>query len=65
LDGETGIFNPDECIELLSGQVIKKPVKGPSHSAAVKRIDRILRSQLGQAVLLQLQDPCDPATVNP
>jgi Uma2 family endonuclease len=55
--GETGIFDPDERIELLSGQIIKKPVKGPSHSAAVKRIDRILRSKLGNSVLVQLQDP--------
>jgi Uma2 family endonuclease len=55
--GETGIFDPDERIELLAGQVIKKPVKGPSHSAAVKRVDRLLRSQLGQDVLVQLQDP--------
>jgi hypothetical protein len=26
--GETGIFDPDERIELLVGQVIKKTVKG-------------------------------------
>jgi Uma2 family endonuclease len=55
--GDTGIFTPDEHIELLAGQIVKKPVKGPSHSAAVKRIDRLLRSRLGQQVLVQLQDP--------
>jgi Uma2 family endonuclease len=55
--GETGIFDPDERIELLTGQIVKKPVKGPSHSAAVKRVDRLLRSHLAQEVLVQLQDP--------
>jgi Uma2 family endonuclease len=55
--GETGIFDPDERIELLTGQIVKKPVKGPSHSAAVKRVDRLLRSHLTQDVLVQLQDP--------
>jgi Uma2 family endonuclease len=55
--GETGIFDPDERIELLTGQIVKKPVKGPSHSAAVKRIDRLLRSHLAQDTLVQQQDP--------
>ena len=55
--GEMGIIDPDEKVELIEGQIIKKPVKGTPHSAAVARTDNLLRNRLGERVLVRLQDP--------
>ncbi|MBW4635199.1 MAG: Uma2 family endonuclease [Iphinoe sp. HA4291-MV1] len=55
--GELGFFAPDEQVELIEGQIFNKPVKGTSHSAAVSRIDRLLRNHLRDTVLIRLQDP--------
>ena len=49
--GELGIVDPDEHIELIEGQIIKKPVKGTSHSAATKRIEKLLENLLAEQVL--------------
>ncbi|MGI0486482.1 Uma2 family endonuclease [Pantanalinema rosaneae CENA516] len=54
---EAGILQPDERIELLEGQIIQMVAKGTAHSSAVSRIERLLRSQLGDRVLLRFQDP--------
>ena len=62
---ESGILQPDERIELLEGQIIQMAAKGTAHSAAVTRIERLLRNRLGvgaafpmeDRVLLRFQDP--------
>jgi Uma2 family endonuclease len=54
---ESGILQPDERIELLEGQIIQMAAKGTAHSAAVTRIERLLRNRLGERVLLRFQDP--------
>ena len=54
---ETGILTPDEQVELLSGQIIKKMPKGPTHSALCKRIEKRLERRLGEQILVRLQDP--------
>lgn len=54
---EVGILLPDERVELLDGQIITMAAKGTAHSAAVSRIEALLRQQLGNQVLLRLQDP--------
>jgi Uma2 family endonuclease len=54
---ESGILQPDERVELLDGQIIKMAAKGTAHSAAVTRIEKLLRSRLGDRVLLRFQDP--------
>ncbi|MCL1465072.1 Uma2 family endonuclease [Argonema galeatum] len=54
---EAGIFNPDERVELLAGQIIKMAAKGTAHSAAVTRTENLLRNLLGDLVLIRLQDP--------
>ncbi len=40
--GALGILDPHESIELINGQIIKKPMKGTSHEAAITRIGRVL-----------------------
>ncbi len=54
---EAGILHPDERVELLEGQIIQMAAKGTAHSAAVSRIEKLLRNRLGDRVLLRFQDP--------
>jgi Uma2 family endonuclease len=54
---ESGIFDPDERVELLAGQIIKMTAKGTAHEAAITRTERLLRNRLGEQVLLRLQSP--------
>lgn len=56
---EVGIFRPDERVELIAGQVIPIAAKGTAHSAVITRINRLLKSRLGDRVLLRLQDPIE------
>jgi Uma2 family endonuclease len=56
---EVGIFRPDERVELLDGQIIDMAAKGTAHSAAMTRLERLLRNRLGDRVLLRLQDPIE------
>ncbi|KOR36426.1 MULTISPECIES: Uma2 family endonuclease [Planktothricoides] len=55
--GDLGILAPNEPVELIEGQVIQKPMKGKSHSAAVSRTDHLLRNRLGDRVLVRLENP--------
>lgn len=54
---ESGILQPDERIELLEGQIIQMAAKGTAHRAAVTRIQRLFQAQIGDRVLICLQDP--------
>jgi Uma2 family endonuclease len=54
---EAGIFDPGERVELLAGQVMQRVAKGVAHEAAITRIEKALRNQLGDRVLLRLQSP--------
>ena len=54
---EAGILAEDEPIELLAGQILQKIPKGPAHSAACKRVEKLLERSLGDRVLVRLQDP--------
>jgi Uma2 family endonuclease len=54
---EIGIFDEDERVELLAGQIVKMAAKGTAHGAAVKRTEKLLENRLGERVLVRLQDP--------
>lgn len=54
---EVGILAADEQVELITGQIVQKMPKGPAHSALCKRIEKLLERQLGEQVLVRLQDP--------
>ncbi|BAZ31262.1 hypothetical protein NIES4074_37340 [Cylindrospermum sp. NIES-4074] len=54
---ETGIFHPEERLELIAGQIIKTSAKGTAHESAITRTDRLLRQHLGDKVLLRIQSP--------
>ncbi len=54
---EAGVLTPHERVELIAGQIYTMAAKGTAHSAAVTRIERVLKAHLGDRVLLRLQDP--------
>ena len=54
---EAGVLAPDERVELISGQLYTMAAKGTAHSAAVTRIERVLKAHLGDRALLRFQDP--------
>jgi Uma2 family endonuclease len=51
------VFEPDERVELLEGQIIQMAAKGTAHSAAITRIERLLKQRIKGTMLLRLQDP--------
>lgn len=55
--GALGILDPHESIELINGQIVKKPMKGTSHEAAITRIGRILGNALQSSALIRYQAP--------
>ncbi len=54
---KAGIFNEDERVELIGGQIIKMAAKGTGHSAAVNRTVDLLRNRLAGLVSVRPQDP--------
>jgi Uma2 family endonuclease len=54
---EIGIFDEDERVELLAGQIVKMAAKGTAHSASVTRTEKLVNNRLGNRVLVRLQDP--------
>ncbi|MDJ0737286.1 MAG: Uma2 family endonuclease [Nostocaceae cyanobacterium] len=54
---EVGIFDPEERLELIAGQIIQMSAKGTAHSAATTRTAKLLNQQLGERVLVRLQEP--------
>lgn len=54
---EAGILHPDERVELIAGQIIRMSPKGTAHEAAITRLERMLRRQLGDRVIIRLQSP--------
>ena len=55
--GDTGIISPDEEVELIEGQILEKPMKGTTHSAVNKYLEKLLENCLGDEVLVRVQDP--------
>jgi Uma2 family endonuclease len=54
---EMGIFQPQERLELIAGQIIEMAAKGTAHEAAITRTQRILNQRLGDTVLIRTQSP--------
>ena len=57
---DAGILQPDESVELIAGQILRKmSPQNSRHSAAITRTDRLLRQRLGGQVLVRLQLPIE------
>ncbi|MGD1804147.1 Uma2 family endonuclease [Dapis sp. BLCC M126] len=54
---EAGIFNENERVELIRGEIIEMSPIGIRHSACVKRLNELFFLRLGKAVTLGIQDP--------
>jgi Uma2 family endonuclease len=54
---EIGIFDEDERVELLAGQIVKMAAKGTAHGAAIARTKILLDNRLGEQIFVRLQDP--------
>ncbi len=58
LMADTGILNPDEKVELITGVIVKQmSPQGSFHAAAIRRVDRLFTKFLGDGILVQKQLP--------
>jgi Uma2 family endonuclease len=53
----SGILSEDDRVELLAGEIVEMSPIGSRHAACVKRLTKILDSQIGDAAILGVQDP--------
>jgi len=54
---ELGVFQPDERLELLDGQLVLREPQGTDHSAGIRRVLNALRTSLGNAWQIDSQLP--------
>lgn len=54
---EAGIFNEDDRVELLEGEIVDMAAIGSRHAACVKRLNRFFSEQLRERVIVAVQDP--------
>ena len=52
-----GIFNEDDRIELIEGEIVEMSPIGPSHSACVSRLIQLIQQQIGSSLIIRVQDP--------
>ena len=55
--GDVGIFDEDDRVELLDGEIIVMSPIGSKHAGTTMQIDAALRRQLGDRALFNLQNP--------
>lgn len=52
-----GVFDENERVELIEGEVLQMAAKSLRHVAGVRRVTKILGKSLGKAVFISAQDP--------
>lgn len=57
LMGETGMFAPDERVELLDGEIYTVSPPSPQHAGMVKRLVKLLEQAYGDRCIVSVQDP--------
>ena len=55
--GTTGILGEDDRVELIEGEIVEMTPVGSGHAATVKRLNRLLTSQVGAKGIVSVQDP--------
>ncbi|MEG3930329.1 Uma2 family endonuclease [Microcoleus sp. T3_B1] len=55
--GEIGIFNPEERLELIEGNIIKISAKGTLHAAATRRTATLLHNLVGNQAAIYNKSP--------
>ncbi len=56
---EVGIIGEEDRVELIHGEVRMMSPIGPTHAGIVKRLNRWLSSQVGNAAIVAVQDPVE------
>ena len=54
---EKGIFNEDDRIELISGELLEMAPIGSDHAGHVKQLNRFFNQRLADKVIVSVQDP--------
>lgn len=54
---EVGIFNPDERVELIKGEILVMSPQGPRHASATTRANNTFGRLLGESVVVRTQAP--------
>lgn len=57
LMAETGVFAPDERVELLDGEIYTVSPPSPQHAGMVKRLAKLLEQSYGDRCIVSVQDP--------
>jgi Uma2 family endonuclease len=52
-----GIFDEDDRIELIEGEIVEMSPLGPQHSACVDRLNRMLQKLVRDAAIVRVQSP--------
>lgn len=55
--GASGIFPPDQRLELIEGEIIEMAPIGPPHASTVARLNRLLVQAYGELALVWVQNP--------
>ena len=55
--GETGVFAPDDRVELVEGEIIEMSPVGSRHAACVDVVANILHEQLRGKAIVRVQSP--------
>ena len=63
--GELGVIGPDERVELLDGLIVEKPMKGPPHQGATRRLAARMPRLLPAGWFIQTQDVVGLAASEP
>ncbi|HVA32520.1 MAG TPA: Uma2 family endonuclease [Candidatus Baltobacteraceae bacterium] len=54
---ERGIFQPDDRVELLAGEIVEMSPIGTRHAATVNRLTRLFITALGDRAMVAIQNP--------
>ena len=54
---EAGILSEDDRVELIGGEIVKMSPIGSRHVGCVNRLNALLNSRVGQAVIVSVQNP--------
>lgn len=55
--GELGIFDEDDRVELLDGQIVEMTPIGAAHAACVLRLNHLLSHRAGEDIAVSMQNP--------
>jgi hypothetical protein len=54
---QAGIFREDDRLELIDGEIFETALIGSRHAACVRRLQRLFTQELGERVLVDVQNP--------